>query len=175
MMVALPAACLAEILDVPPSMRQENYSPQGQGSCAWASTITAARCHGLFETADWLRAHFHSGATITDIEDMLAISKTRWAQTDGYGEQSYEECVAFLEWAARNRHVCGIAYKPYHVINFVGIQDGKAVLLDNNRVGTYEYVDLEEFYQTWYHQFGGYAWTFVHNPLPPWPEMQESA
>jgi len=166
----MPAVSLATVVDVAVQLRQENWSPYGEGSCAWASTVTALRAHSLGQTADWVRANFHSGASILDIEDMLEICNVPYTLCDG-DDMTYDECVEWMEWAMRNRHVCGIGYYWAHAVNIVGLTDEYAVLLDNNAIGRYIYVPRDEFFQQWYYQYGGCAWTFVNSPIPPWPRL----
>ena len=170
LLLLIPALGVADLVDVPLQIRQENWAPYGEGSCAWASTVTALRCHGLSATADWVRANFHSGASYWDIEDMLEMSNTRYTMCDG-DVMSFEECCEWMEWAMRNRHVCGIGYYWAHAINIVGMNDTHAILLDNNRTSKYIYIPREQFLSTWYYEYGGCGWTFTHSPIPPWPRL----
>ncbi len=76
--------------------------------------------------------------------------------------------VAFLEWATRNRLGVGIFYFPRHAINLVDLNEHEAVLLDNNRPNEYIRVPREEFIRAW-RGYGGFAWTVVYGPPPPYP------
>ena len=56
-----PINLVESLADVPPQLREPNYSPEGQGSCVHASTITLLRWQGQDELAEWWRANYHSG------------------------------------------------------------------------------------------------------------------
>jgi hypothetical protein len=162
----------ADLADVPKEVRQENYVKKcpdcGEehdrfpGSCVHASTITMLRWHGMDELADWWRENYHSGETLHGLTSKLDEAGLKYAFTDT-GD------VSFIEWAVRNRLVVGLAYKPSHWINLVDLTDEHAVLLDNNRIGEYEYIPRAEFEAAWKNQFWGVAVVLVYEPSPPWP------
>ena len=161
-----PGKVIRDLADVPPQLRQPNWeAADGMGSCVNAATITILRYLGLEEQAAWWRENFEGGEWGTSHISHLEESKLLFAYTDT-GDP------AFLDWAARNRLVVGIFYKPRHSINLVNLGMDYAVLLDNNNTGVYEYVPREEFLRKWANEYDGFAWTFVYSPPPPWPKSR---
>lgn len=149
------------LADVPPQLRQPNYSPYGQGSCVHASTITILRWLGQFEVAAWWKANYHSGEYADRLIERLDAAGLKYAYED-------DGDIRFLEWCARNRVVAGIFYFPRHAVNIVDFNETHAVLLDNNRPGDYIYIPRNEFIRNW-RAYGGFAWTLVYDTPPPYP------
>lgn len=151
-----------DLADIPPELRQPNYSPHGSGSCVHAATITLLRWQGLDEMADWWYDQYHSGEYADRLIERLEYAGLRYAVAEAGDTE-------FLEWATRNRFSAGIFYKPYHAVNLVDLTDKYAILLDNNNIGEYEYVPRETFLRKWKNQYGGFAWTIVYSPPPKTP------
>lgn len=149
------------LADIPPQMRQPNYSPYGQGSCVHASTITILRYLGHFDIAEWWRNNYHSGEYAGRLISRLDNAGLKYAYEDN-GD------IRFLEWCARNRIPAGIFYFPRHAVNIVDLNETHAVLLDNNRPADYIYIPRDEFERKW-RGYGGFAWTFVYDTPPPYP------
>lgn len=155
------------VMDLPPSMRQENW---GGGSCVHASTVSHLRWLGMEELAAWWRETYIGGEYADRLLQRMDAAGLRWAAT-----QSAD--FGLLEWANRTRRGAVIFYKPMHSINFVGIsRDGGTVfLLDNNatdypeRIGHYESVPTEQFKRAWA-GYGGFAAVCVYSPTPPVPK-----
>lgn len=147
--------------DLPMEMREKNYSG---GSCYVASTIMVLRQQGLEDMADWFRETYRGGQSTGGMVRKLEKAGCRFAYTDS-GDP------AFLDWCSRTRRWAAITYKPSHAINFCGwTKDGQqAILLDNNRVRSYEYVEREKFLSNWKRRYGGGAITVVYTPSPPRP------
>lgn len=152
---------IESLADVPPQLRQPNYSPYGQGSCVHASTITILRWQGQYELAAWWKANYHSGEYADRLIARLDAAGLKYAYED-------DGDIRFLEWCARNRIVAGIFYFPRHAVNLVDLNETHAVLLDNNRTDRYIHIPREEFIREW-RRYGGFAWTLVYNTPPPYP------
>lgn len=151
------------LADVPPQLRQPNYSPFGQGSCVHASTVTILRWQGQYELAAWWKANYHSGEYAGRLIERLDAAGLKYAYED-------DGDIRFLEWCARNRQVAGIFYFPRHAVNLVDFNETHAVLLDNNRTSDYIYIPRAEFIRNW-RGYGGFAWTLVYNTPPPYPSF----
>lgn len=158
------------LADVPPELRQRNWpaARDGSGSCVNASTITILRFMGFEDHAKWWRENFEGGEWDTSHVTHLQASGLMFAfvsdEPDG-GE-------AFLEWCSRNRLPAGIFFGQAHAQNFLGYMDGgkTAVVLDNNNPDVLMFYPREEFLREW-HRCGGFAWSFVYKPAPPWPKQ----
>lgn len=155
-----PAVVVESLADVPPQLRQPNYSPYGSGSCVHASTVTILRWLGEFELAEWWRTQYHSGEYATRLIQRLELADLNYAYVD-------DGSVEFLEWAARNRRVIGIFYFPKHAVNLVNIDSEYAYLLDNNRPDDIIRVPRDEFITNWQTLYGGFAWTILNGKQPP--------
>jgi hypothetical protein len=162
-MAQVPGKIIETLADVPWQLRQPNWdSPKGEGSCVNAATVTLLRWMGLHEHAEWWRTNFQGGEWDTSQINHMTFSGLKFAYTDT-GDP------AFLDWASRNRLGAGIFYYPRHSINLLDLSQDYAILLDNNSVGVYTVVPREEFLRRWRTEFGGFGWTFVYQPPPPWP------
>lgn len=152
----------ADYLDLPVEMRVQNW---GGGSCVHASTVVLLKWMGQDEMAEWWRKNYSGGENSSRLAKRMEAAGLRYAYTTNAD-------VEFLEWSTRTRRGCGIGYYPNHAINFCGFatKDGKdvAVLLDNNRINSYIYVEKSEFVRKW-RGYGGWAWTLVYSPPPPRP------
>ena len=154
------------VMDLPPSMRQENW---GGGSCVHASTVSHLRWLGMEELAAWWRQQYSGGEYADRLLKRMDEAGLKWAATT-------KSDFGLLEWANRTRRGAVIFYKSNHSINFVGISpDGQTVyMLDNNateypeRNGHYEAVPIEEFKRRWA-GYGGFAAVCVYSPTPPVP------
>jgi hypothetical protein len=152
----------ADYLDLPRDMRVPNW---GGGSCVHASTVVLLKWQGQAKMAEWWRQAYSGGENSGRLAQRMESAGLRYAFTVS-GD------VEFLEWVTRTRRGAGISYYPNHAINFCGFasKDGRdyAVLLDNNRINTYIYVDKAEFVRSW-KSYGGWAWSVVYSPPPPVP------
>lgn len=160
----VPGKIIETLADVPPQLRQPNWSAvkNGQGSCVNASTITLLRWLGLEEHAAWWRQSFEGGEWHGSHIQHMQSSGLKFAYT-------LEGDVAFLEWACRNRLGAGIFVDGgAHAINLADLTPEYAVLLDNNHPEAFYYVSRDEFIQDWLGA-SGFAWTFIYTPPPPWP------
>jgi len=146
--------------DLPPELRESNYAG---GSCVHAAFVACLRMQGREDDADRWRRTFAGGENASRLIARAHAAGLRVAYTrDGDAE--------FLEWCHRTRRPCVIFYKPSHAIVFVGYQDGRAVLMDNNHPGRLEYVERERFIRAW-RGYGGFALTPVYAPTPPTPQI----
>lgn len=152
----------SDLADVPVELRQKNWLHQGEGSCAHASTIVALRWINLPEMADWWKTNYGGGEYFSRLTERMDSAGLRYVATE-------DGDFRVLEYAARNRLVVVLPYKPAHAINLVDLTPTHAVLLDNNRPGEYEYVPRAEFDARWTQEFGGVAICLIGTPAPPWP------
>lgn len=159
-----PYKLIESLADVPHELRKANYAPYGEGSCVHASTVTLLRWQGQEKMAQWWTDTYNSGEYSTRLIKRMSEAGLKFAYTE-------KGDIKFLEWATRNRLGAGIFYKPAHAINIVDLTETHAVLLDNNQIGKYEYVSRAEFDNLWRNSYGGFAWTVVYGPAPPWPEQ----
>jgi len=146
--------------DLPPELRERNYAG---GSCVHAAFVACLRMQGREEEAERWRRTFAGGEYASRLISRANGAGLRVAYTrDGEAE--------FLEWCHRTRRPCVIFYKPSHAIVFVGYQDGRAVLMDNNHPSRLEYVEKQRFIRAW-RGYGGFALTPVYSPAPPIPHF----
>ena len=160
----LVAPVSAFLADVPTEMREENWwgPVRGEGSCAWASTVMALRYAGQDPLATWYRDHHGDGAHATQLMNQATAYKLAFSATE-VGSREW------MEWAISNRLVICCAYYPGHMINVVGSTDTLIVILDNNHIDKFRYVEKEVFYAKWRRDYSGFAMCFLYKPLPPWP------
>lgn len=159
-----PFQVVENLADVPPQLRTDNYAPYGSGSCVHASTITLLEWQGQSEMAEWWRANYNSGEYSWRLIQRMESAGLRYAYTDT-GD------VAFLEWATRNRFAAGVFYFPRHCVNLVELNAKEAVILDNNETREYIRIPREEFLNNWRNVYGGFGFTVVYSPPPPWPKF----
>jgi len=145
-------------MDLPKSLRQANYAG---GSCMHASLISVLRWQGRFELADWWRRSEYGAAGVYDLARVCRRLDLRFAWTTNGN-------AAFLDWCSSTRRGAAIHYFSQHAVTFCGYEDGNAVLLDNNRPGTYIRVPKQQFLSRW-RGYGGLALTVVYAPPPPRP------
>jgi len=146
--------------DLPPELREPNYAG---GSCVHAAFVACLRMQGREDDAERWRRRFAGGETASRLIARANAAGLRVAYTR-------EGDADFLEWCHRTRRPCVIFYKPNHAIVFVGYQDGRAVLMDNNRPSRLEYVERQRFIRAW-RGYGGFALTPVYSPTPPIPQV----
>lgn len=150
--------CEVPAMNLPEDLRMHNYSG---GSCVHASTESHLRWLGEEEWADWWRAHYSGGESLSGLVSKLEANGFQYAYTSS-GDP------AFLDWCNRTRRGAVIFYKPSHSINFVGWDPvtHEAMLLDNNHVDHYERVPHDDFVRGW-KGYGGVAVTVIESPTPP--------
>lgn len=177
LMLLLPTCAHGAIINIAPELRCENYDLCDEpwdypgddggnnpypGSCVYASTTTLLRAYGQEEKANYIRNNYHSGATQNDITEALTAGSIPYVCTRS-GD------VSFLEWASRNRLGAVIFYKQAHCVTLVDLNATHAVILDNNRIDRYEYIDRATFLRRWQREFEGFAVTPLYLPPTPWP------
>lgn len=160
-LLALAAPAWAEYptVNVPPSLRQENW---GTGSCVHASLISLLRWQGRHNTAAYWRAKYEGGESFNGLTAKLEAEKQRYAA--GFD-------VAFLEWACRTRRGAVITWdvaQGYHSVAVVHLDDKLAGILDNNDIGRIHWFPREAFLAHWQIS-GSWAVTPVYTPAPPLP------
>jgi hypothetical protein len=164
---ALPP--IEDLADVPEEMRKRNWRGQTGGSCVHASLISLLRYQGLDAMATWWQSTYDGGEYFDRLEARLDAANLRYASANG------PEAEALLEWAMRNRLGAIIGYTDdgamqAHALTIVDLTPEFAVLLDNNHVEQYEYVNRDEFFRIW-RRSGSYLLTLVYSPPPPLPTI----
>ena len=146
-------------IDIPLSDRQRNYHG---GSCVHASMATLFRWQGQPEIADWWILNHRGGENWQGLSRALNASGYDYSQTTA-GD------VAFLEWAIRTRRGAAVTWGGGHMVCLVELDEKRAGLIDNNRVGRIIWQPRTQFIAEWRRR-GGWAVTPVYNPPPmrPW-------
>jgi len=148
------------VLDLPPAARTKNW---GGGSCVHASTVNLLLWMGMPEMAKWWRNNYSGGEYDSRLVQRMEAAKLKFAYV--------HDDPNFFAWCTRTRRGAGIFYKPAHSINFVGMANNTAYMLDNNATGypeshgQYESEDWETFVRKW-RGYGGFAWTLIYDPPP---------
>jgi hypothetical protein len=156
------AQSVQDLADVPVELRQKNWMFEGQGSCAHASVVTALKFLNMEEMAEWWRASYGGGEYFSRLTERLDAAGLDFVATDEGDER-------VLLYAARNRLVVVLPYKPSHAINLVEYNASGVTLIDNNSPGQLEFVPRAEFVSRWKQEFGGVAIVIIGIPCPPWP------
>jgi hypothetical protein len=148
-------------VDVAPAWRQSNYGP----SCGWATTISMLRWQGLHKQAEWMRRNRSGGSGPHNIYPALNKLGVHYVSTVDGDER-------LLEWALATNRGCGLGYTSYHATMLVGRRNGYAVILDNNHVGKYRYVEWNKFVRDWKKcpPAGGWAWAIISDSASPPPQ-----
>jgi len=158
---------LEDLADIPEEMRKRNWRGQTGGSCVHASLISLLRYQGLDDMATWWRQNFDGGEYFDRLETRLDAANLRYAAASG------PEGEKMLEWAMKNRLGAIIGYTDdeafqAHALLIVDLTPTQAVLLDNNHIEQYKFVNKEEFFRIW-RKSGSYMLTLVYSPSPPLP------
>lgn len=154
-------------MNLPKSLRQENWLYAGEGSCVHASTCSHLRWLGLYDLAAQWRRKYGGGEYASGI---LAKYQAEGLQS----AHTMDADPRFLEWVTARRSGAIIWFFPSHCVNFVGFgrdERGQEVayLLDNNRTAQFLRIPKAKFLQAWA-SYGGFAACAVsHLPPPPLP------
>lgn len=160
--VAITPASEIPVMNLPVEARCKNYNG---GSCVCASTISCLRWQGRDDLAVQLRGICSGGQSSGSLHAHLEKLGIRYASTTS-GD------IKLLEWAVRTRRGSGITFYGNHFVNIVDLDNDNAILLDNNRTGSYITIPRAEFESRWRNQYGGWATVPVYSPAPPLPFVQ---
>lgn len=154
------------MIDVPPTMRQENWlGSSGQGSCVHASLVTLLRWQGQHTLAEqWKRGH-GDGESSEGLARKLTAAGIRFAQTTD-GDES------FLDWALRTRRGANVVVRNgAHMVTLAALDDKTATLIDSNHPEQFVQLSRSVFLKDW-KQSGGWAVTPLYSPMPPSPWLR---
>ena len=150
-------------MNLPRELREWNW---GGGSCVHASTVMCFRWQGDLQRAAYWRRTYSGGETSYGLRQKLDANGIRYHYSARAGDESV------LEYASRTRRGAVIFYYPVHSICFCGfaVKDGQehAVLLDNNRIDNFIWVEKQSFLKHW-RGYGGFALVLLGNPAPRLP------
>lgn len=153
-----PTVNLEEIL------RQSNWiGSQNEGSCVFATMISAMRHQGRDDLADLIKENYENGSWPSDLAAKLDALDIRYAYT------SHENDVAFLEWAIATRRGAGVTCQNgAHMVLLVHLSKDYAGVIDNNSPEEIKWIPREEFLNEWFNS-ESWAVTPVYTPPPPRP------
>jgi len=150
------------VVNLPLSMRQENWLSGGSGSCVWATTISLLRWQGEYELAEEVRQSRGGGVWLGEL----------FAELDAIGITYAGVCNSeewFLEWACETRRGAAIPIMGgRHMVALVEITETEACILDNNSVEKYLWLPRNVLISDWKNS-GGYAFTPIYTPQAPLP------
>lgn len=166
-LLSMAGGTVAQMCHVPYGFREENWigvDEEGDtgGSCGWASSIMALRCCGQYELAEYYRRNYGGGTWGRTLIDAAEHCRLRFDYTRN-GDREW------MMWAINNRLPVATWYYPGHAIVVVGLIGGNIIIMDCNEIDAYRTVPVEEFFQLWKHEYGGFGICFIYQPLPPWP------
>lgn len=151
-------------VNIPLPMRQANWSTEG--SCGWATTVTALNHCDAHEMGQYIRRHFSGAMSLDSFSVVMERLNIPYAKTSTAD-------VTFLEWAVDTRRGCGVMlFKAHngklygHSLFLVHFDQQRVGLLDNNDVENIVWLKRETFLEHWTAS-GGFAFAIVSSPLPP--------
>lgn len=130
---------------VPPDTRQHNW----RGSCVFASITTAMRGAGLWDEAEQFWSKYRGPGNPSNTKARLDKSGIHYKMIYNSDQQAMKEALSQGRMVA-----CG--WTPRHFATLVGIIDGDAYVVDNNRPGKYIVQSWSRFLQC-HRQAGGWG------------------
>lgn len=154
-----PTVNLEEVL------RQANWiGSMNEGSCVFATIIMALRHQGRDDLADLIKANYENGSWPSDLAAKLDALDIRYAYT------SFENDVAFLEWACATRRGVGVTCQNgTHMIFLVHLSQDYAGVIDNNSPEEIKWIPREEFLNEWFNSESWAVAVIMGSPPPPRP------
>ena len=159
----IPDINASRILHVRPEHRVANYAG---GSCVFATAATQLNYLDRPQAAKWMRSRYAGGEYRERLNFKMQLAGLDFSSS---GEHDF----GFIQRALRNRLPVGVNYpkgkmvfgrwQSGHVQLVVGYAAGELHMIDNNRPGRIHKVTYARFIQSW----GGWAWTIVQAPPPP--------
>jgi ABC-type bacteriocin/lantibiotic exporter with double-glycine peptidase domain len=149
------------VMNLPPSLRQGNWSQSGEGSCVVASMVSLLRWQGRGATANKLKRKYGGGQSFSEWNETLNSEGIRYAAT------RKENNISFLEKAIATRRGCMVTVMgEAHMICLVDLTQKAACLLDNNNPGSYKWVSRKDFLDEW-RRANSWALTPIYTPTSP--------
>jgi len=170
----IPLSAYAETpqVNIPPELRQKNWTVNRSGSCVHASAVTLWRWTGAYQWADYWKRKYGGGEYDSRFHERCDREGVTYADTYGEGD------VSFIEWACRTRRGCLIGIDNAalyggrsggHALCVVHIDSRCVGVLNNNGPYKIEYFEREAFIRAWL-AHGSWAWTPIAGPpAPPLP------
>jgi hypothetical protein len=166
--------------DLAPDYRKANISSKGLGCCVFRSGDHAAHYQNipaLYGWPEWMVAHGIPGGGWPDkVDDLIPrIAKDRGLPVPTYVQHTGGN-PEFLELALKTGRMVCVNYNGRddfyrgpiaHVVNLVYLDDKRAAILDNNRIGVYVWMTRDEFLSRWRGPSGGWAYVLLGSPCPP--------
>jgi hypothetical protein len=161
------------ICNVPVKLRQLNWlGNQREGSCSWASLITALNWCGEYEKAQNVKARQGNGESPESLAVGMSQLGVKYAWTVG------KDDVAFLEQALAGRRAVMVAIdegdgsdNECHMVVLAHLDATSACLIDNNRPSVDRWMSREEFLDEWL-ETGSWAVVPLYSPVPPLATVQ---
>jgi len=160
--LAQPWASETPVCNLPLSMRQQNWEGKlGQGSCVYASLINHVRWLNMPEFANTIRSTRGDGEYDSRLKAWLDSQDIAYMFTN-------KASVKFLDTCSEDRTGCILWWKPSHCCTFEGWVVGGdgvqyAVILDNNYISKFEYVEKNQFLRLWA-GYGGFGLAVLDSP-----------
>jgi hypothetical protein len=163
-------------VDLPIEQHVKNFGApkDGKGLCVFASMSMGARWHNVEVLSDIIHKIMEGGGWPEKVDEVFKkyAPDVKYVQYEGVDP-------AILDRALSNNIPACVTYgygerygmsTIYHMVLLVHFDHEKAVILDNNFPGTYEWMSREEFLRRWVHPGGkGWAYVILEAPPPPIP------
>ena len=160
-------------VELPISQHVKNFGApaDGKGLCVFASLTMAARWHNIAALSDVIHKLKQGGGWPEKVEKTIKqfSPDTKYIQYEGtdpavLDKALSEDIPACVTYGYGERYGMQTIY---HMVLLVHLDHERAVILDNNFPGTYEWMSREEFLRRWIHP-GGKGWAIVMlEPTPP--------
>lgn len=149
------------VVNVPVNLRQINWLRGKEGSCCWASFITAANWQQQYALANWARGHCGGGESPESLAAKLDDHGVKFAWTYGSGD------TRFLAKAIAGRRAVMVAIDGgEHMVDLVSYDALWACLVDNNHPHDNIWMPRVEFDHEWI-AAGSWAVVPIYTPVPP--------
>ena len=160
------------VMDLPLSMRQQNWEIKSgpkavRGSCVTASMVSLLRWQGHHKDAERIKAKYGGGRDYYEWKGILDAEGIKYSSTKGVNQ------VEFLERSIKTRRGCMVGVQPFkkfkepsHMVCLVDLTATEAVLLDCNNPKDYVHVERKAFLAEW-ERAGSWALTPVYTPTSP--------
>ena len=149
------------VMNLPRSLRQENWIRNRSGSCVVASMVSLLRWQGHPKLAAKLKKNYGGGQYYDTWNYRLNQSGVRFASTYNRND------VAFLERCIATRRGAMVTVdKGSHMVCLVDLTPTMAAILDNNYPGEIYWIDRDDFLKEWRNAYS-WACTPIYTPTSP--------
>lgn len=163
-------------IDLPAKQHVKNFGApsDNKGLCVFASMTMVARWHHVRELQDVIHKINEGGGWPEKVDGVFKqyAPHLKYVQYEGTDP-------SILDKALSEGRPAGVTYgygeryemqTIYHMVMLVHLDADRAVILDNNYPGTYEWMSRKEFLRRWAHPSGkGWAYVMLAPPPPPIP------